>query len=386
MMKLTKFELTKIFKNRTVIGALVVSVFLLLGIFYVGYYYSQENMAGRHNVEAGYPAKLERVIKEKYTGDLTDEKVEMIISDYINFWQDEQGESLVFYPFYWYVTSSFVPRKNYDLYLAMTEKLENNEKLLIEEVPLQKVSDKNFKTFDHLVQLGNFIPWTELYKVLGNLSFLISLLVSLVCSLVFADDTSRNLNQLLFTTKWGRSKLLSSKILAGTLASSSLFLLIHSINFLAFTAMNDISGWKSSIQANFIMKLYDFPLEWNHLQVYIWVICLQFVGILFTVAVSLLISVLVKSPLSAFAGTTGLYFLPALLMQALKNDPLSTYLYFFPVNQTNVKDMLSLLDKENGLMGFGFAINVIILFTFLLLGYVIMNIFTHRYMKNWSFR
>lgn len=38
MLQLTKFEWIKILKNRTLIGALVVTSFLLFGIFYVRYY------------------------------------------------------------------------------------------------------------------------------------------------------------------------------------------------------------------------------------------------------------------------------------------------------------------------------------------------------------
>lgn len=86
------------------------------------------------------------------------------------------------------------------------------------------------------------------------------------------------MNQLLLSTKYGRGQLISSKLLAGILATIGLFAFVHLINFVVFMAMNDISGWKSSIQINFTMKLYDFPMYWNHLQIYFWFLVLQLLG------------------------------------------------------------------------------------------------------------
>lgn len=386
MMKLTQFELSKIGKNRTVMGALVVSLFILFGIFYVGYHYSQENFSARDNVEAGYPAKLDKSIKEKYSGDLTDEKVKEIVSDYMEIWQDAKTDSaLVFYPFYWDIQSTFIPRKNYDLFLVMLDKLENGQRLSVEEVPIKKIDDNDFQNFDKPLQLGNYVPWTDLYKVVGNLYILISVLVALVCSLVFSDDTSRNMNQILFTTKYGKSKSLISKLLAGISASTCLFVAIHIINFITFALMNDISGWKSSIQTNFAMKLSDFPMEWNHLQVFLCIIGLQFLGILFVAATSVLVSSFVKTPLSSFATATGLYLLPALLMQAFKGNIVSKYLYFFPINQANVKNILVLLSSEGDFFRTSVVSNLLLLSLFLLVSYVFFNFIAYRRMKVWRF-
>ena len=47
MTSLIKFELGKILRNRTVFGGIVVGCLVLLGIFFVGYHYSQLSMSER---------------------------------------------------------------------------------------------------------------------------------------------------------------------------------------------------------------------------------------------------------------------------------------------------------------------------------------------------
>lgn len=388
MLQLTKFEWIKILKNRTLIGALVVTSFLLFGIFYVRYYQSQSNYAVREMVPEGNTTRIERLVEEKYSGDLTDEKVQLIVSDFMDLFQDNINLKNgwydgPFYPFYWEIANAFVPRKKVDIYTTMIERVQAGERISIEEVPIIPLADKQFTTFDKPLTIGNYGPWTDLYKASGDIYLLLALLGVLVSSMVFADDTSRNMNQILFTTKHGRRKSLFSKLLAGIGVTSAIFLLVHFINFIVFVIMNDTSGWKSSIQANFAMKIYDFPMEWNHLQVYFWVLTLQFIGILFVAASSFLISAWVKAPLSAFAAATGLYLLPALLMQALKTSSLASFFQFFPVNQSDVKQMLVWLSQKPTFLNTNFVGNFLLVLSFLLVGHVIFSLFAYHRMKDW---
>lgn len=388
-MNLVQFEMAKIRQNRTVIGALIASIFILFSIFFVGYHYSQEDMAARDNSQNGYTAKLDKTIKEKYAGNLTDDKIELIISDYINLFQTNLKNEMYngpFYPFYYDIVSAFISKNNSDIYLTMIDRTKAGNKLSVDEIDIKSLAEKNFKTFNKPLQLGNYVPWTELYRVIGNLYILIAIVVVLICSVIFSDDNSKNMNQILFTTKYGRSKSLISKLSAGILASINIFVLVQVINIIIFVCMHDVSGWKTSIQANFAMKLYDFPMAWNHLQVYLWFIILQFFGILFIVALSLLISSLVQTPLSAFATATGLYLLPALLMRLFEKNIISKYLYFFPINQTDVKNMLIVMSSEKNFLSSTVTGNFLLIILFLLLGHSVLTFLTYRHMKVWQFR
>ena len=54
MTSLIKFELGKILRNRTVFGGIVVGCLVLLGIFFVGYHYSQLSMSEASNKKKGF--------------------------------------------------------------------------------------------------------------------------------------------------------------------------------------------------------------------------------------------------------------------------------------------------------------------------------------------
>lgn len=104
MTSLIKFELGKILRNRTVFGGIVVGCLVLLGIFFVGYHYSQLSMSEASNKKKGFEKSLDVIIDEKYSGEFTDEKVKMILSDSMNNFQENEEQKVVnkpFYPFYW---------------------------------------------------------------------------------------------------------------------------------------------------------------------------------------------------------------------------------------------------------------------------------------------
>lgn len=62
MTSLIKFELGKILRNRTVFGGIVVGCLVLLGIFFVGYHYSQLSMSEASNKKKGFEKSLDVII------------------------------------------------------------------------------------------------------------------------------------------------------------------------------------------------------------------------------------------------------------------------------------------------------------------------------------
>lgn len=95
MTSLIKFELGKILRNRTVFGGIVVGCLVLLGIFFVGYHYSQLSMSEASNKKKGFEKSLDVIIDEKYSGEFTDEKVKMILSDSMNNFQENEEKKLL---------------------------------------------------------------------------------------------------------------------------------------------------------------------------------------------------------------------------------------------------------------------------------------------------
>ena len=127
-MKIIKFEFEKVLKNKIVIGSLVISFIVLLGIFFVGYNYSQFKMSERNNVNKGFPKNTDTIISQKYAGDFTDKKVQMILSDSMNQFQENEEKGVTdkpFYLFYWQMGDNFFDDDSENIYTEMIQKVKS---------------------------------------------------------------------------------------------------------------------------------------------------------------------------------------------------------------------------------------------------------------------
>lgn len=191
-MKIIKFEFEKVLKNKIVIGSLVISFIVLLGIFFVGYNYSQFKMSERNNVNKGFPKNIDTIISQKYAGDFTDKKVQMILSDSMNQFQENEEKGVTdkpFYLFYWQMGDNFFDDDSENIYTEMIQKVKSGERLLLDDVSVHSIRDLGFTEFEKPLQIGNYVPWTDFFSVIGNINLLICVLTILICSTIFSNDT-----------------------------------------------------------------------------------------------------------------------------------------------------------------------------------------------------
>lgn len=387
-MKIIKFEFEKVLKNKIVIGSLVISFIVLLGIFFVGYNYSQFKMSERNNVNKGFPKNIDTIISRKYAGDFTDKKVQMILSDSMNQFQENEEKGVTdkpFYLFYWQMGDNFFDDDSENIYTEMIQKVKSGERLLLDDVSVHSIRDLGFTEFEKPLQIGNYVPWTDFFSVIGNINLLICVLTILICSTIFSNDTSKNVNQILLITKLGRNKMIFAKIIVGTVIPLCTLILFHLLNAGIFSLMYDTSGWNSSIQTNLSMGLFQFPVEWNHLQTYLIVVLLQSIGIVFVSSFTLLISSFAKSPITSLSVSLGMFLLPQLLLQIFRKGILNKLLYFFPINNLNAQKTLELLSSEKSFLMSSFIQNLMVVFLFLITLKIIFDFITYRHMKSWHF-
>lgn len=162
-------------------------------------------------------------------------------------------------------------------------------------------------------------------------------------------------------------------------------ILFHLLNAGIFSLMYDTSGWNSSIQTNLSMGLFQFPVEWNHLQTYLIVVLLQSIGIVFVSSFTLLISSFAKSPITSLSVSLGMFLLPQLLLQIFRKGILNKLLYFFPINNLNAQKTLELLSSEKSFLMSSFIQNLMVVFLFLITLKIIFDFITYRHMKSWHF-
>lgn len=123
-MKIIKFEFEKVLKNKIVIGSLVISFIVLLGIFFVGYNYSQFKMSERNNVNKGFPKNIDTIISQNMRG-LYRQKSTMILSDSMNQFQENEEKGVTdkpFYLFYWQMGDNFFDDDSENIYTEMIQK------------------------------------------------------------------------------------------------------------------------------------------------------------------------------------------------------------------------------------------------------------------------
>lgn len=361
MMTLIKYELEKLAKNRIFFVTSIVSLVIIAGFFLVGYYYSQLSYAEQNNADKGYP-EFYLDITNKYSGDFNDRKVEEVLSDYMDGYQSYiDVEKRPFDVFSWYIAEVFFP-KGEDIYLKMNDAMENGEKITFDQIQydVPTVQDVGFASFNNPLKLGSYNTWGDLFLVTNSMFILASLFIIFISSSVFSGEAANNINQLLLSTKYGRGKLTGVKIIVAIGVSVLVFLVIQLISFLFFYYYYGISGWDASIQTNFSVTLYNFPMEMNNLQVYLLVIGVQMIGLLSIVGITLLISSMTKAPFISLAISLGAFFLPYLLGEIYQTGIIAKILNLFPIQHYQVEEMLTIMQTDTFFFFSGFIPNVIL--------------------------
>src|SRR5690625_169261 len=381
MKSIVKFELDKIIQNKSFAGGLIVSLIVLAGIVFIGFHYSHLNISGD---KTGEGMELYHEVVKKSSGDFTDQKVQDILANYIDRFQSTDVENEPSDLFSWQIGEVFFPEDE-NIYLKINDAITQNEKITIDQINLKTIQEVGFTEFETPLKIGSYVTWYDLYKVMNQLFILTIMITILICSLVFSGDTSRNMNQLLLSTKFGRNKLTISKIIAATLISIFVFIFIQIISLVSFYIYNSgFSGWDVSIQTNFSLKLFGFPVELNHLQVFLLFIAFHFISMLSIVGLTIYISSVTRSPFSSLIISLGLFFLPKALTEIFKRGIVYKLLNLFPINNYNIYDFLSLMSSKREFLLDSFMQNIIFTMVVLLIVKVLLDIIVYFRIKKYQ--
>lgn len=378
MRSMMKYEMEKILQNKTFIGALIVSCFVLAGILLIGFHYSQVN------TKQGEGLELYHKVVEKSTGEFSNQKVSGILADYMDRYQSADADNSVFDLFSYEIADTFFP-KDKSVYSKMNDAMEQGEQITIDQINLKTINEIGFTHFETPLKIGSYVTWYDLFKVTGQLFILTSMIVILICSLVFSSDTSRNMNQLLLSTKFGRNKLSLAKIMVATVISICVFLLIQVISLGAFYVYNNgFTGWNTSIQTNFSLELFHFPVEINHLQVFCLAVVLHFISLLSIVGITLYVSSITRSSFSSLTIALGLFLLPKAITQLIKRGIVYKVFNFFPINNYRIEDFLSVMSNKHDFILHSFVHNIVLTMIVLLVIKFSLDVAVYIRMKRYQ--
>ncbi|MBO1299350.1 MULTISPECIES: ABC transporter permease subunit [unclassified Enterococcus] len=385
-MQIFKFEIQKILRNKSFIGAGFVLLLSLFAIVYIGFYHSQ--LRGAKNItDVSGRESIERYLDftDEYQGELTDQKIKKITSDYLKIYQDKKiKNNQIFDYFQWSVVDTFTNQEEQDVYVEMTNTIRDGQKYTIDDVNLLSMEDVGFKKVSFPIKIGNFKTWTDLFNVTATAFVPVSLFVILFCSMLFANDTSKNIVPLLLSTRYGRTKMTTSKILVGTGMAIASFFIVQLIILIIFGIYYGFSGWDVSIQANLDWKVFDFPLEWNMLQGYMFGVAFHLIGLLFIAGVTMLISSLSSSPFSALAISLGVFVIPQPLTHVFISGVPNKILYLFPINTFEIDKVMLWMSRDNMFFFHSFVANITLILIGLLVTKVVLDIIIYVRMKNLS--
>ena len=358
MKALVTFELKKLIKKKSVLGAVLASILVLSGLFYPTFFYDGQ-LSGIstdriHGIEA---VRIQEKIAEEHTGYLSDNLIGKIVNDY--------AERMP------YLKSTDI----YDIFSwdSIDRLVSNGKEILLQTYQSDEVlhyENATLKSQDELdsalplnsLKLGNYASWNQLYTMLSNAFSLILVLFMYICSSVFSGDTAKKMNSLLLTTKYGRSKLTVSKIFAVFGIGILIFLIVHTIILSVFTWYFGWSGADTSVQMNLYWiniahNILQFPVRMNLLELLIRLILFQFVGMLFIMGTTILISSLTKSPLATFATSVGFFLAPDFLMNIFRDGVINKILTIFSVSTGETEGLLLKLSSSKGFFFNDFTAN-----------------------------
>lgn len=383
MISIFPFELKKLLQRKAALGAFIIFLLAIFGLFYQHFFVGQISGYSADKIHGREAVAINRRIAEKYSGDVSEERVTNIIKNYVN---PPAGRPPIFDVFSYYVVDTF----DRD-FLIYYNQLKDDK-----TIDFNKINIKNQKQLGSALplkqlKLGNFAPWNQLFEVSNSTYILIVLFTLFLSAPLFSGDRAKKINPILLTTRCGRSQLTWAKLASTMTIGISTFILAYALILTVFADYFGFSGWETSVQLNLywtspLANIMGFPVPMTISTAFVHIIVLQFVGLLFIASLNFFISSITNSPLTSFAVSTLAFFAPSFLMAMFNKGVINKLLTIFSVSTTDTPALLLKLSR-NGSHGFffdSFSANEICLISLRMLIAVLLIAYTYRLMRRRS--
>ena len=175
MLSLIFFEMKKLIKGKAFLGALLTALLMLSGTYYIYFYQSRMSHNYLSNIPKQELIHMEQERARKHSGDLSDDLVQSIITDYVK--SAPKDEEMHFNNvFEWEVFNDFVEnshRKLEEIRVAAKK----GETVSLDEFQMKSVDELDTVVPKNELKLGQFLTWDSLYAVL-NTVFAITIIFS----------------------------------------------------------------------------------------------------------------------------------------------------------------------------------------------------------------
>ena len=325
MKKLIKFELRKIFAKRLTQIA-ILAVLLLSAIFGFSTYQNMYASDGISQSGTGRKAvEIDRTIAENYAGILTDEKVQQMMIDFKPT-QNLHGMNAAY--LYQNATQSALFRKFSDL-------------------------DGNWNglsVFDVLgdeeIKIGYTYGWLLTSQNLVQIFIVLSLVIAIMITPVFSGEYG-GLDHIILTSKYGKTKCATAKIIASILAALIVTSVVSAINLIYAFVLYGNGGLDCSIlfaSAGFVDGYIPFNITCCTLLEY--QILLAFTSAISITGITLFLSAICKNQMVALVASAAIYLFP-IMLPITETSPLFSVITLLPLYHAQFVSLMS-VDQISG--------------------------------------
>lgn len=312
MLDLIKFELYKIFSKKSV--RIILLLTILFGIFNVVAESVYVKYQGVDHIDDVYS-----VMKE-YEGKTITEESGIKAENTINNLKEKKsrGEKLtkkeIVYMNYLYD----IMRPPYPAYII------NNKLYTVDEMKdeMNKLKNENktgtyeYKNLNFIYEKVKNVEESKFYFSHGWLTTadfkaiatLITTLIAVGLAAIFSDEYQSNSAQIMLSCKYGKNKMVLSKMITGLIFTATIFMIINVV-YMMGALLYDFRGWDAPLE---LFKYYtNTPFDMRVIDFYITGLGISFIGAILYSLVTMLMSLLVKNNMISLLLSLGLYYIPA---------------------------------------------------------------------------
>lgn len=176
-------------------------------------------------------------------------------------------------------------------------------------------SDGSFKSLETAypnsptVTLGYCDGWDKLLSGMGSiLSLMICLIVVITLSPVFSEEYALHTDSIIYSARYGRTKLITAKIIAALEFAIGTYLLYLLLNLVLYGCTYGLQGWNVSIQSSLHYASSTYNLTF--LQMFFISVILNILGIAALTTITLFLSAQMSFPVTALITSCVICFLP----------------------------------------------------------------------------
>ena len=338
---MTYYELKKILPTKRVVEVLAVLIVLLSVVLSA---IMRENYCLDENGEeyTGFAAIAKiRADKKAWAGELTEEQLQRIIENHIRIMQTPEAQSddyhqnniafgwesgysdirslmgfaySEFTDYNYFVIDSLRPEDAASFYPNRIKSLENWLNTEAKEQFTQAEREyllNNYETLKTPLYYDYQGGWKSLLEYAPTVNMIVTFVLSFLCAGIFSVEFQQKSSAVLFASYYGRDRAVAAKLKAGLILVSALYWAVLLLYTALVLAILGADGANCPIQSYFVnwKSLYHI----TNLQEYILTAVGGYIGCLFMVLLTMLVSAKINSAVLAVTVPFVLIFLPAFL-------------------------------------------------------------------------